>query len=135
MVRDLQQIKFVNQPGHTKVIRGNFTTCGSTSVVYLLTCTACQAAFVGKTAVHPARTNGWAPVSDYYYYSKNEDTPVAEHFKEDHPVRVLVLTSTTEEVIQHHLVECAWTLRCLSGKVTPWKLINKDAGIDVELLD
>ena len=48
MVQDIQEIKFADQPGHKEVIRGKFT-CASTNVVHLLTCTACQAAYVGET--------------------------------------------------------------------------------------
>ena len=62
-----------------------------------------------------------------------EDTPVADHFKEEHSVRVSVLTSTLEEVIQRRLMERAWK-RGLSGEGCPWTLINRDAGIDVELI-
>ena len=61
-----------------------------------------------------------------------EDTPVAEH-KEKHSARVSVLTSTPEEVIERRLVERVW-IRRLSGEGSPWTLINRDAGIDVELL-
>ena len=45
-----------------------------------------------------------------------------------------VLTSTTEEVIQRRRVKRAW-ITCLSGEGSPWKIINRDARIDVELLD
>ena len=63
-----------------------------------------------------------------------EDTPVAKHFYEKHSARVSELTSTTGEVIQRRLVERAWIKR-LSGEGSPWTLINRDAGTDVELLD
>ena len=63
-----------------------------------------------------------------------EDTPVANHFKEEHSARVSVLTSTPEEVVQRRLMERAW-IRRLSGEGSPWTLINRDAGIDVEPLD
>ena len=48
--------------------------------------------------------------------------------------RVSVLTSTPEEVVQRRLMERAW-IRRLSSEGSPWTLINRDAGIDVEPLD
>ena len=127
MVQDIQE--FADQPAHKEVIRGKFT-CASTNVVYLLTCTACQAAYVGETGCTlRERMNGHRSA-----IKNGEDTPVADHFKEEHSVRVSVLTSTPEEVIQRHLMERAW-IRRLSGKGSPWTLINRDAGIDDELLD
>ena len=129
MVQDIQEIEFADQPAHKEVIRGKFT-CASTNVVYPLTCTACQAAYVGETGCTlRERMNGHRSA-----INNDEDTPVADHFKEEHSVRVSVLTSTPEEVIQRRLMERAW-IRCLSGEGSPWTLINRDAGIDVELLD
>ena len=89
-----------------------------------------QAAYVGVTGCTlRERMNGhrWA-------IKNGEDTPVADHFKEEHSVCVGVLTSTPGEVIQRRLMERA-RIRHLSGKGSPWTLINRDAGIDVELLD
>ena len=63
-----------------------------------------------------------------------EDTPVADHFKQEHSVRDSVLTSTPEEVVQRRLMERAW-IRRLSSEGSPWTLINRDPGIDVEPLD
>ena len=129
MAQDIQQIEVADQPGLKEVIRGKFT-CASTNVVYLLTCTACQAAYVGVTGCTlRERKNGHRSA-----INNSEDTPVAEHFKEENSVRVSVLTSTPEEVIQRRLVERA-RIRRLSGEGSPWTLINRDAGIDVELLD
>ena len=125
MVQDLQEIQFADQPGHREVIRGKFT-CASTNVVYLLTCTACQAAYVGETGC-----TLWERMNGHRSAIKNgEDTPVANHFKEKPSVRVSVLTSTPAEVIQRRLMERAWI-----GEGSPWTLINRDAGIDVEPLD
>ena len=59
---------------------------------------------------------------------------MTDHFKEEHSVRVSVLTSTPEEVVQRRLIERAW-IRHLSGEGSPWTLINRDAGINVEPLD
>ena len=129
MVQDIQEIQFADQPGHREVIRGKFT-CASTNVVYLLTCTACQAAYVGETGCTlRERMNGHRSA-----IKNGEDTPVADHFKEEHSVRVSVLTSTPEEVVQRSLIERAW-IRRLSGEGSPWTLINRDAGIYVEPLD
>ena len=64
----------------------------------------------------------------------DEDTPVADHFNEEHSVRVSLLASTSEQVIRCRLMERAW-IRRLSGEGSPWTLINRDAGIDVGLLD
>ena len=70
MVQDIQEIQFADQPGRREVIRGKFT-CASTNVVYLLTCTACQAAYVGETGCtlrermnghRPARTPLWPTI-------------------------------------------------------------------------
>ena len=46
----MKEIQFADQPGRREVIRGKFT-CASTNVVYLLTCTACQAC--NGTELHP----------------------------------------------------------------------------------
>ena len=89
MVKDIQEIQFADQPGRREVIRGKFT-CASTNVVYLLTCTACQAAYVGETGCTlRERMNGHRSA-----IKNGEDTPVADHFKEEHSARVSVLTST-----------------------------------------
>ena len=129
MDQDIQEIQFADQPGRREVIRGKFT-CASTNVVYLLTCTACQAAYVEETGCTVReRMNGRRS-----RIKNGEDTPVADHFKEEHSVRVSVLTSTPEKVIQRRLMERAW-IRRLSGEDSPWTLINRDAGIDVETLD
>ena len=129
MVQDIQEIQFADQPGCREVIRGKFM-CASTNVVYLLTCTACQVAYVGETGCTlRERMNGHRSA-----IKNSEDTPVADHFKEEHSVRVSVLTSTPEEVVQRRLMERVW-IRRLSGEGSPWTLINRDAGVDVELLD
>ena len=109
MVRDLQQIEFVNQPGHIEVIRVNLT-CGSTSVVYLMACTACQAAYVGEAGCIHSRTLRER-------MSGHRGHPVADHFEKDNSVLVSMLTFTTEEVIQRRLVERAW-IRRLFGEGT-----------------
>ena len=129
MVKDIQEIQFADQPERREVIRGKFT-CASTNVVYLLTCTACQAAYVGETGCTlRERMNGHRSA-----IKNGEDTPVADHFKEEHSARVSVLTSTPEEVVQRRLMERAWKRR-LSSEGSPWTLINRNAGIDVEPLD
>ena len=75
MVQNIQEIQFANQPGRREVIRGKFT-CASTNVVYLLTCTACQAAYVGETGCTlRERMNGHRSAIE-----NGEDTPVADHF-------------------------------------------------------
>ena len=56
--------------------------------------------------------------------SSGVDTPVADHFKEEHSVRVSVLTSTPEEVVQRRLMERAW-IRRLSREGSPWTLIKQ----------
>ena len=91
MDQDFQEIQFADQPGRREVIRGKFT-CASTNVVYLLTCTACQAAYGGETGYTVReRMNGRRS-----RIKNGEDTPVVDHFKEEHSVRVSVLTSTPE---------------------------------------
>ena len=95
MVQDIQEIQLADQPRRREVIKGKFT-CALTNVVYLLTCTACQTAYVGEAGCTlRERMNGHQSA-----IKNGKDTPVADHFKEEHSVRVSVLTSTPEEVVQ-----------------------------------
>ena len=91
MVQDIQEIQFADQPGRREVIRGKFTGA-LTYVVYLLTCTACQAVNVDETGCTlRERMNAHRSA-----IKNGEDTPVADHFNEKHFVRVSLLTSTPE---------------------------------------
>ena len=111
----------------THAVTGHFT-CDSSSIISLLSCTTCNAAYVGGTGcklreqLNHHRSN----------IRNNDYTPVAEHFRGQHALRVTVLTAAPEDVLQRRLIENMWIERL---KDTTWHLINRDDGIDSLTLD
>ena len=103
-------------------------TCDSSSVIYLLSCSTCNATYVGETGcklrelLNHHRSN----------IRNNDDTPVAEHFRGQHALRVTVLSAAPEDVVQRRLIEKMWIERL---KDTTWHVINRDNGIDALTLD
>ena len=115
--------------GNTYTIRWHFN-CQSVSVIYLITCTVCTVAYVGKTGCSlRERLNGHR-----HAIKEKEDTPVGLHFQEKHPVRVSVLASAPNDTTQRRLMEKVW-IEQLSSPASPWHLINRDRSIDALTLD
>ena len=115
--------------GNTYTIRGHFN-CQSVSVIYLITCTVCTAAYVGETGCSLRdRLNGHR-----HAIKEKEDTPVGLHFQGQHSVRVSVLASAPNDTTQRRLMERAW-IEQLSSPASPWHLINRDRGIDALTMD
>ena len=123
--KNITEISF--NSGRTHSVTCHFT-CDSSSVIYLLSCTTCNAAYVGETGcklrerLNHHRSN----------IRNNDDTPVAEHFRGQHALRVTVLSAAPEDVVQRRLIEKMWIERL---KDTTWHVINRDNGIDALTLD
>ena len=109
-------------------IKDSFT-CKSSSVIYFISRTACNAAYVGETGCRlHERMNGHR-----HSIKNNEDTPVAIHFStEGHTLRVAVLQRTPQDVIKRRTLEKLWIARF---KASPrFRTLNRDDGIDILLL-
>ena len=115
--------------GNTYPICGHFC-CQSVSVIYLITCTVCTAAYVGETGCSLRdRLNG-----ERHAVKEKEDTPVGLHFQGKHSVRVSVLASASNDTTKRRLMERAWIEQLLSP-ASQWHLINRDRGTDALTLD
>ena len=107
-------------------VRRSFS-CGSSSVVYVVSCSACNAVYIGETGC-TLRTRMTQHRSSIRH---KEDTPVAEHFglQPGHQPRVMVLESTPREMAQRRIVEAKWIARFRRSSSV--SLLNRDDGIDI----
>ena len=110
------------------VIRQHFT-CKSTSLIYLISCMACNAVYVGETGCHlHERMNGHR-----FAIKHNEDTPVAKHFNlEGHAWRVSALQYAPVDTIKRRTIEKVWISRFRSSR--GFTSLNRDDGLDILLL-
>ena len=104
-------------------IRQHFT-CASESVVYLITCTLCNAVYVGETGT-PLRRRITHHRSDIHL---RRDTAVAEHFQGAHAPRVAVLESTARDVVVRTSRESMWISRFRASPDV--RVLNRDGGLD-----
>ena len=108
-----------------RAITGHFT-CESSALVYLITCSTCNAAYVGETGQKlQERLNGHrADIRN------KADTPVGVHFgMSDHHLRVSGLERTSSDTRSRRLRERAWIRFFQKSNV--FTCMNRDNGLDI----
>ena len=116
-----------DQPARSKEfeIKKRFS-CELTSVIYLITCDACNAAHVGETGCTlRTRMNGHRTA-----IRNGSDTPVADHFGQyGYQPRVCALSSAPYNTTQRRIVEGQWIARF--RKLGSMTVLNRDNGADI----
>ena len=106
-------------------ITGHFT-CESSALVYLITCSTCNAAYVGETG-QKLRERLKGHRADI---RNKADTPVGVHFgMSDHHLRVSGLEGTSSGTRSRRLRECAWIRFFQKSNV--FTCMNRDNGLDI----
>ena len=126
IIVDLTTIDINASPKHQ--VRGYYT-CQSSSIIYLISCTLCNAVYVGETGckLRERMTGHRSAINNKI------DTPVAEHFQlAGHHLRVSVIQSASEDVMKRRTVERMWINRL--RQQTHVRLLNRDDGLDILLL-
>ena len=115
-----------DQPARSKEfeIKKRFS-CELTSVIYVIICDACNAAFVGETGCTlRTRMNGHLTA-----IRNGSDTPVADYFGPyGHLPRVCVLSLAPHNTTQRRTVEGQWIARF--RKLGSMTVLNRDNGAD-----
>ena len=115
--------------GHTRFAMEGQWTCKSTNVVYIISCSTCNVAYIGETGCRlQKRMNGLR-----HTIRHQQDTPVADHFQQPgHDLPVSVLQATPQDVTKRRALERSWIVRFQNS--SEFQTINRDDGLDLLLL-
>ena len=103
--------------------------CAASAVVYLITCSVCDAAYVGETG----RTLRERMIGHRQDIRSHADTPVALHFGEStHNIRVSVIQQAPCDTVQRRTAERGWIKKVRDS--SPFTVLNRNEGMDILLL-
>ena len=120
--RNLQSVQYAASRD-TFTVKRHFT-CTSSSVVYLILCSICDAVYVGETGCLLRERF----TQHRYTVCHQQDTPVPEHFSRGHTMQLSVLELAPEDALQRRLLE----KKCIKRfRTSPaHNVINKDDEVD-----